>query len=222
MLAPEFATKVWDLFLIPPDTEPYNILKAQLSVSAPFSPALELPSQFSVQQPQALCLTRTARQSLLVPPQVLRTGSQMYLALLLVGKGQGQVVMSTSTPGLPPSCLFFVTDRHSGLCFLVDRGAEVSVLSVSRLSHLPPPTGHSLQAVNKIQHRDIWCRVLHPLLGLRRAFRCVFLIADAQHAILRADVLHYFKLLVNVTNHRLVDSITQLRVNGVLTSEPFS
>ena len=72
----------------------------------------------------------------------------MYLTLLLVGKRQGQVLMATSTPGLPPSRLFFVTDRCSGLRFLVDTGAEVSVLPVSRLSRPPPPTGHSLQAVN--------------------------------------------------------------------------
>ena len=56
----------------------------------------------------------------------------MHLALLLVGKRQGQVLMATSTPGLPPSRLFFVTDRCSGLRFLVDTGAEVSVLPVSR------------------------------------------------------------------------------------------
>ena len=72
----------------------------------------------------------------------------MHLALLLVGKRQGQVLMATSTPGLPPSRLFFVADRCSGLRFLVDTGAEVSVLPVSRLSRPPPPTGHSLQAVN--------------------------------------------------------------------------
>jgi len=80
-----------------------------LLAPAPFPPALELPSQFSVQQPQALHLTRTVRWSLLVPLQAWRARSQMYLALLLVGKGQDQVLMVTSTP----CCLFFVTDCTS-------------------------------------------------------------------------------------------------------------
>ena len=113
-----------------------------------FLPALKLPSQFSVQQSQAPCLARTVEWSLLVPPQVWRASSLMFLALLLVRKCQGQVLMVTNTPGLPPSRLFFVTDCHSGLHFLIDTGAEVSVLPVSSLSRPPPPTGHSLQAVN--------------------------------------------------------------------------
>ena len=103
-----------------------------LLAPAPFPPALELPSQFSVQRPQTPCPARTVGRSLLLPPQVWRASSQLYLALLLVGKHQGQVLMATSTPGLPPSRLFFVTDRHSGLRFLVDTGVKVSVLPVSR------------------------------------------------------------------------------------------
>ena len=52
-------------------------------------------------------------------------------------KCHGQVLMATSTPGLPP---FFVTDRHSGLHFLVDTGTEA--LSASS---------------QQLQHRDILC-----------------------------------------------------------------
>ena len=72
-----------------------------LHASAPIPPALELPSQLSVQQPQALHLTRW---SLLVPPQAWRASSQMYLVLLLVGKPQGQVLMATGTPVSPVLC----------------------------------------------------------------------------------------------------------------------
>ena len=127
--------------------------------------------------------------------------------------------MATSTLGLPPSRLFFVTDRHSGWHFLVDTGAEVSVLPVSCLPCPPPPTGRPLQAVNNSSIATFGTESHTLNLGLRCTFRWVFLIADVQHAILGADFLHHFQLLVDVTNHRLVDSITQLRVNGVLTSE---
>ena len=125
----------------------------------------------------------------------------MYLALLLFWKHQGQVLMATSIPGLPPSRLFFVTDCHSGLCFLVDTGAEVSVLPVSRLSHPPPPTGHSLQAVNNSSIATFGAESHTLNLGLRRTFRWVFLIVDVQHPIVRAYFLHHFQLLVDVANH---------------------
>ena len=46
----------------------------------------------------------------------------------VVRKCLGQVLMATSTMGLTPSCLFFVTDHSSGLCFLFNTGAEVSVI----------------------------------------------------------------------------------------------
>ena len=43
--------------------------------------------------------------------------------------------MATSAPGPFPSRLFYVTDRNSGLRFLVDTGAEVSF-------PLPVPTAN--------------------------------------------------------------------------------
>ena len=46
--------------------------------------------------------------------------------------------------------LFFVTDHSSGLRFLVDTGAEVSVLPVSQMSHSTSPAGPTLQAINHL------------------------------------------------------------------------
>ena len=56
-------------------------------------------------------------------------------------------------------------------------------------------------------------------LGLRRTFRWVFLIADVKHPILGAYFLHYFNLLVDVSKGRLIDFITHIQVNGMLTAE---
>ena len=65
--------------------------------------------------------------------------------------------MAASTSGLHPSRLFFVTDRSSGLRFLVDTGAEVSVLPVSWVSHSTSPAGPTLQAVNHaFNDCDLW------------------------------------------------------------------
>ena len=85
---------------------------------------------------------------LLVSSEVRRPCQEVCFSLQLVGKSPGQVLMAASTSSLHHSRLFFVTDHSSGLRFLVDTGAEVSVLPVSRVSHSTSPAGPTLQAVN--------------------------------------------------------------------------
>ena len=53
--------------------------------------------------------------------------------------------------------------------------------------------------------------------GLRRTFRWVFVIADVHIPIIAADFLRHYSLLVDMTNSQLVDPITQLRVQGILS-----
>ena len=55
----------------------------------------------------------------------------------VVGKLPGQLLMVTNIAGLLPSCLFYIMDKSIGHRFLVDTGAEVSVLppSHSELRH---------------------------------------------------------------------------------------
>ena len=50
----------------------------------------------------------------------------------MVGKRLGQSLAATRAPGHQPSRLFHVTDRNSGLRFLVDTGAEASVIPATR------------------------------------------------------------------------------------------
>ena len=87
--------------------------------------------------------------SILWPPALWRQGQQMHLPLLLAGKRAGLVLSATSTTGLPPSHLFFIKDRTSHLRFLVDTGAEVSVIPPSCCGSTYPFTGPSLQAANQ-------------------------------------------------------------------------
>ena len=55
-------------------------------------------------------------------------------------------------------------------------------------------------------------------LGLGRSFRWVFVIASVRHAILGADFLHHFGLSVDVRTSSLIDTLTQLQVNGISTT----
>ena len=60
-------------------------------------------------------------------------------------------------------------------------------------------------------------RLLTLNLGLHRKFRWIFIIADVQHPILDADFLRNYSLLVS--HNRLLDSLTQLKVQGIVTQE---
>nr|VZH96114.1 unnamed protein product [Spirometra erinaceieuropaei] len=103
----------------------------------------------------------------------------------------------------------FLWDRIAGAKFLVDSGAEVSVV---------PPTpaerkhrsSFCLTAANNSSIPTFGQRSITLDLGLRRIFRWVFIIADVSVALMGADFLAHFNLLVDLRNRRLVDCITNL------------
>ena len=95
--------------------------------------------------------------------------------------------------------------------FLVDTGAEVSVLPATSADRRHPPLPErSLSAVNGSSIATYGTRSLTVSLGLRRRFRWIFVVADVQQAILGADFLHFHRLNVNMRARSLVDGVTQL------------
>ena len=141
----------------------------------------------------------------------------MPSALFVLGKRPGQSLAATSSTGHPHSRLFFVRDRNSSLSFLVDTGAEVSVIPPSGSTNSRCHTGYALRAVNQSSIATYGTRSLTLDLGLRRTFRWVFIVADVQHTILGADFLHHFSLSVDVRQSLLLDTVTQLQVHGIST-----
>ena len=127
-------------------------------------------------------------------------------------KWPGQALAAMGVPGLVPSRLFYVCDRVCGLRFLVDTGAEVSILPPSHAECKCSPT---LQAVNSSFIATYSTRSLTLDLGLRRTFHWVFVIADVERPILGADFLRHFHLLVDMKRTHLIDSTTQLRIQGI-------
>ena len=113
--------------------------------------------------------------------------------------------------------LLRVRDRVSGLLFLVDTGAEVSVLSSTdahvhkdKLSHDTP-----LFTANGQHIQTYGSRSLTLDLGLRRALRWSFVVADITHSILGADFLQQFDLTVHIRSATLSDNNTGLSIAGV-------
>ena len=148
----------------------------------------------------------------------------MYIALFLrassvcgSGKPASQRLEATSPPGFSThSHLFFVTDRVIGTRFLVDTGADVSVLPQSR-SEQRQSSPFTLQAVNQSPISSYGEKSMTLDLGLRRSFRWIFILAEIPMPILGADFLAHFSIQVDVRNRLLIDTTTSLCVQALLS-----
>lgn len=111
----------------------------------------------------------------------------MQTAMLTSGKRTGQPLTATSVAGLTSSRLFYITDPSTKLRFLVDTGAEVSIITPSHFERHYRQTNITLQAVNSTPIATYGKRSLSLDLGLRRIFHWIFIIADVKTPILCAD-----------------------------------
>ena len=128
--------------------------------------------------------------------------------------------MATSVAGKHPSRLFFVSDRTTGLRFLVDTGAEVSLIPASPSDRRRRPLGPALQAANSTSIATYGFRSLTLDLRLRRNLPWLFTIADVCSPILGADFIQHFQLLVDLKHQHLIDTITQFQIQGVYSPAP--
>ena len=100
----------------------------------------------------------------------------------------------------------------------MDTGAQVSVIPPTPTQRKHTHDNFQLQAVNNSPITTYGNQSLTLDLGLRRTFRWIFVIADVQSPILGADFLRHFGLLVDLRHSRLFDGITQLKVQGIVST----
>lgn len=114
------------------------------------------------------------------------------------------------------SCIarLFVTDKHTGLRFLVDTGADISVVPPLPHESKRPPAKLTLFAANGTPIKTFGERLLTLDLSLRRTFQWPFVVSDVSHPIIGADFLQKFSLLVDIKNKRLLDVLTKLTTTG--------
>ncbi|GJQ88001.1 hypothetical protein Trydic_g12927 [Trypoxylus dichotomus] len=112
----------------------------------------------------------------------------------------------------------FVTDKNNNIRFLVHSGAGISVLSYSKCGKHIKPAKRTLYAANGTEIQTYGEILLNLDLSLRRAFNWIFVIADVSTPIQGADFLSHFGLLVDIRDTCLRDTITQLQVNGIVSS----
>ncbi|XP_046144932.1 uncharacterized protein LOC123988534 [Osmia bicornis bicornis] len=105
-----------------------------------------------------------------------------------------------------------IADRRSGVRFLVDTGADVSVLPAGRLDRRRL-SGAALFAANGSSISTYGKKKMELDFGLKRSFFWTFIIADDTKAIIGNDFLEHFHLLPDVRAHKLVDGKSWLSIN---------
>ncbi|BHF78575.1 hypothetical protein SprV_0602168800 [Sparganum proliferum] len=110
---------------------------------------------------------------------------------------------------------FYVCDTATRRRFLVDTGAQISVVPPTAADRRFPSPGLHLQAANCSPIPTFGSLSLTLNIGLRRSFTWIFVIADVPHAILGSDFLAEFDLLVDCRRARLLNRTTGLFVRGL-------
>ncbi len=120
----------------------------------------------------------------------------------------------TAAPGssLGKKGRLFVFDAPTNLYFLIDTGADVSVVPAGK-GDKKATNDLQLYAANNSVISTFGERLLTLNLGFRRSFPWRFVVADLQYPILGADFLGYYNLLPDLKNKKLIDGSTKLFSN---------
>ncbi|GFT43464.1 peptidase A2 domain-containing protein [Nephila pilipes] len=110
----------------------------------------------------------------------------------------------------------FVRDRKTGCKFLVDSGADVSIIPVSKGEC--QVSEYKLYAAKGSEIPTYGIKMLTLDLGLRRPFRWPFVMAKVSKGIIDADFLLKFKLLIDLFNKKLIDGVTDLSASREITA----
>ena len=112
-----------------------------------------------------------------------------------------------------PSKRLLIRDGVSGRKFLIDTGADISILPIVRNSD-KLPTKFKLFSANNTGINTYGGTVLSLDIGLRRPIVWNFCIAAVANPIIGADLLDHYRLLVDIHGKRLIDPLTNLSSRG--------
>lgn len=110
----------------------------------------------------------------------------------------------STPPPYSPKRLLYIQDRNSGRNFLVDTGAEVSVIPATPSDRRMSPAKVTLRAANGTDILAYGSRNL-PLRFGNRYFQWECQVAAVSQPLLGADFLRAHNLLVDVAGRQLVD-----------------
>ncbi|GFX76403.1 transposon Ty3-G Gag-Pol polyprotein [Trichonephila clavipes] len=103
---------------------------------------------------------------------------------------------------------------ETGCQFLVDSGADVSILPWTKTKGECQASQYKLYAANGTEIPTYGLKILTLDLSLRRPFQWPFIIAKVKRGIIGADFLQKFQLLIDLHNRKLIDGVTNLSIKG--------
>lgn len=112
-----------------------------------------------------------------------------------------------------------VVDRSKGARFLVDTGADVSILPRSMVKRKSSLDKHKLYAANNTLINTYGTELVSVDLGIRRKMEWAFVIADVKQAIIGADFLEHYGLLVDLRHKTLQDEAMKIQVSGEVVDQ---
>ncbi|GFU69855.1 retrovirus-related Pol polyprotein from transposon 297 [Trichonephila clavipes] len=110
----------------------------------------------------------------------------------------------------------YLSDRTSRSKYLIDTGADVSVIPLTTASKDLPPVSLQLFAANGTVISTYGQKLVTLDLGLRWVFKWPFIIAAVSQPIIGADFLRQYGLLVDICHDFLLDSLTKLQTQGTV------
>ncbi|XP_055604919.1 uncharacterized protein LOC129753145 [Uranotaenia lowii] len=109
----------------------------------------------------------------------------------------------------------------SSVSFLIDTGADISVIPPTPRELMNPKKTDQLFAANGSAINTYGTKRLNINIGLRRPFVWVFTIADVKSPIIGADFLKHHDLLVDLHRSKLIENQINLEINNMnVVSEP--
>ncbi len=135
-----------------------------------------------------------------------------------IGKLQRQSSYATLDSG-PKISRLYITDKSSNKNFLIDTGADISVVPPTSQEKKNAPCKFQLFAANGSQIKTYGSKSITLNLGLRRPIRWIFVIADVQSPIIGSDLLKKHDLLIDFKNSKITDNLSNISVNTIVVSQ---
>ena len=133
------------------------------------------------------------------------------------GKLKRRQNIATNSVGAMRGRLLKILDKSSKFKFLIDTGAQVSLLPATFSEKKKKPHKLTLQAVNGSLINTFGSKFVNLQLGLHKDFPWSFIVADVSTPILGADFLQHYGLLVDMKRARLLDPETNQATRGAIT-----
>ena len=153
-------------------------------------------------------------QTLLVSQQVWGESNALFPTMHVhtFRKQEGWLPVIDSAVNNTLNSLLFANDQLSGRAFLIDSGAEVSVLPATVADRRNKIKGRSLSAANGSSISTFGKRFLHfQICG--NTYEWLFIVASVERPILGADFLKFSSLLVDVRKNSPSNTGTVLPIN---------